>query len=48
MLARDAYAFRQEVKRLSPDIDMSTEVDMGGEMVTVTIPMTTNFFWPNT
>ena len=48
MLARDALAFRSEIKRISPDIDMSTEVEMGGEMVTVTIPMTTNFFWPNT
>ena len=48
ILARDSFAFREEIKRVSPDIDMSKEVEIGGEMVTVTIPMTTNFFWPNT
>jgi|TARA_R110000824_G_scaffold163579_4_gene339344 hypothetical protein len=46
MLARDSLALREEVLRISPDIDMSTEVELGGEMVAVTIPMTANFFWP--
>ena len=48
MLARDSLALRQEIKRVSPDIDLTQEVELGGEMVTVTIPMTTTFFWPNT
>tara|TARA_Y100000593_G_scaffold20323_1_gene40801 strand:+ start:456 stop:1205 length:750 start_codon:yes stop_codon:yes gene_type:complete len=48
ILARDSLALRQEIKRVSPDIDLTQEVEIGGEMVTVTIPMTTNFFWPNT
>ena len=47
MLARDSLALRKEVKRVSPDIDMTQEIEIGGEMVTVQIPMTTNFFWPN-
>ena len=47
MLARDSLALREEVMRISPDINMSSEVELGGEMVTVTIPMTANFFWPN-
>ena len=48
MLARDSLALRQEVKRVSPDIELTQEVDLGGEMVEVAIPMTANFFWPNT
>ena len=48
ILARDSLAFRNEVKRVSPDIDLTQEVDLGGEMVEVAIPMTANFFWPNT
>mgnify|MGYP003132546698 CR=1 FL=1 len=48
ILARDSLAFRQEVKRVSPDIDLTQEVDLGGEMVEVAIPMTANFFWPDT
>ena len=46
ILARDSLSLRQEIKRVSPDIDMNKEVEIGGEMVTVQIPMTTNFFWP--
>ena len=47
ILARDSIYFREKMKKTSPDIEMKQEVEMGGEMVTVTIPMTTNFFWPN-
>ena len=47
ILARDSLALRKEIKRVSPDIIMDQEVEIGGEMVSVTIPMTTNFFWPN-
>ena len=46
MLARDSLALRKEIKRVSPDIVMDQEIEIGGEMVSVTIPMTTNFFWP--
>jgi len=47
ILARDSLELRKEVKRVSPDIIMDQEIEIGGEMVSVTIPMTTNFFWPN-
>ena len=46
ILARDSLALRKEIKRVSPDIDMTQEIEMGGELVKVVIPMTTNFFWP--
>ena len=48
ILARDSLALRKEIKRVSPDIIMNQEIEIGGEMVTVKIPMTTNFFWPQT
>ena len=48
MLARDSMALRNELKRISPDIDMSQEIEIGGDTVKVTIPMTVNFFWPTT
>ena len=47
MLSKDSLELRKEITRISPDINMEREIDMGGEMVSVTIPMTTNFFWPN-
>ena len=46
MLSRDSLAFRGEVSRVSPDIDLSQEVEMEGETVKVDIPMTVGFFWP--
>ena len=32
----------------APDIDLDQTVDIGGHEVTVSIPMTVNFFWPST
>jgi len=46
MLARDSMALRKEMKKVSPDIDLSQEIEIGGETVKVTIPMTVGFFWP--
>tara|TARA_B100001250_G_scaffold411458_1_gene440164 strand:+ start:2628 stop:3410 length:783 start_codon:yes stop_codon:yes gene_type:complete len=46
MLARDSLALRNEIQRVSPDIDLTQEVEVGGEVVEVAIPMTTEFFWP--
>ena len=48
MLSKDSYALRQEIQRLTPDIEMRQEVIIEGEPVTVDIPMTVNFFWPRT
>ena len=44
LLARDSRALRQEVKRISPDIDLTIQGD-GGE--DIAIPITLNFFWPD-
>ena len=48
MLSRDSLFLRGELKRLSPDIDLTQEIEVEGETVTVIIPMTVNFFWPDT
>ena len=47
MLSRDSLALRSEVIRVSPDIELEQEVSMEGDTVKVAIPMTVNFFWPN-
>ena len=47
MLARDSAALRNEIVRVSPDIDMTSEVEIGGETVSVSIPLTVEFFWPS-
>jgi len=46
ILSRDSIALRSEIRRISPDIDMSQEIEIGGESVKVSIPMTVSFFWP--
>tara|TARA_Y100001963_G_scaffold22894_1_gene30109 strand:- start:722 stop:1474 length:753 start_codon:yes stop_codon:yes gene_type:complete len=48
ILARDSMELRKEVVRVSPDIDLTQEVELEGETVEVAIPMTVNFFWPST
>ena len=47
MLARDSLHFRTEMQKAQCDIDMTQEVEIGGDVVTVDIPMTTEFFWPS-
>ena len=47
MLSRDSMALRTELLRITPDINMEQEIDWEGETVTVAIPMTASFFWPN-
>ena len=46
MLARDSAAFRKYVQDISPDIEMEQEIEIGGETVSVSIPLTVEFFWP--
>ena len=48
MLARDGMFLRKEIQKVSPDIDLSQEIEVGGESVKVAIPMTVGFFWPDT
>ena len=48
MLAKDSLALRNEITRISPDIELKQEVEFpGGDTVDVDIPLTVNFFWPS-
>ena len=47
ILSRDSMYLREEIKKVTPDIIMEQEIDLGGEAVKVDIPMTVGFFWPN-
>ena len=46
MLAKDALHLRQEIVRISPDINMKQEIEWEGESISVDIPMDIEFFWP--
>jgi len=46
MLARDSVALRNYIQDISPDIDLTSEIQIGGESVSVSIPLTVEFFWP--
>ena len=48
MLARDSLVLRNKIAEISPDIEMKQEIDLGGKMVEVNIPLTIDFFWPST
>ena len=47
LLARDSVALRNYIRDISPDIDLTSEVEIGGEAVDVNIPLTVEFFWPS-
>jgi len=48
MLASDARALREEYKRASPGVNLSTEVEgLDGEQEVVDIPIGVTFFWPD-
>jgi len=46
LLARDSMFLRKQIKNITPDIELSQEIEIGGETVKVNIPMTVGFFWP--
>ena len=46
LLARDSVALRGYIRDIAPDIDLTSEVEIGGETVRVSIPLTVEFFWP--
>jgi len=48
ILAKDSMYLRKQISKVSPDIELTQQVDIGGDTVTVNIPMTVNFFWPDT
>jgi hypothetical protein len=47
MLSRDSLFLRQEISKITPDIELTQEVEMEGELVEVDIPLTADFFWPS-
>ena len=47
ILSRDSLFLRNEMARYMPDVDMTQEVEIGGDTVEVDIPMTVEFFWPS-
>ena len=46
LLARDSLTLRRELQKVQPDIELKQEVEIGGDVVEVDIPLTTEFFWP--
>ena len=48
MLSKDSWTLRNRILEVSPDIELKQEVELGGEMVEVDIPLTIEFFWPST
>ena len=46
MLSKESLLLRDEVQRINPDIDLTQEVEIEGETVSLGIPMTVEFFWP--
>ena len=47
MLARDSVSLRNYINEISPDINLTSEIEIGGETVSVSIPLTVEFFWPS-
>ena len=46
MLSKESLFLRDEIQRINPDINLTQEVDVDGEITTLDIPMTVEFFWP--
>ena len=45
--AVDSLSFRDYISESTPDIDLEISVDIDGEEVEITVPMTVQFFWPS-
>ena len=46
MLSKESLYLREKIAKITPDIDLTQEVDFEGETVSLAIPMTVEFFWP--
>ena len=47
-LSRDAFHFRTEFAKMTPDIDMTADVVFSdGTERSIGVPMTPGFFWPS-
>ncbi|MBC8427957.1 MAG: hypothetical protein H8D94_00640 [Candidatus Pelagibacter sp.] len=47
MLSRDSVVLRNKIAEVSPDIELKQDMEIGGTVVEVDIPLTTEFFWPS-
>jgi hypothetical protein len=47
MLAIDSLELRKEIQRVTPILNTEYIIEVGGEDVTVTLPIALDFFWPN-
>ena len=45
--AVDSRSFREYISDNTPDIDLEISIDVDGEEVDITVPMTVQFFWPS-
>ena len=46
MLSKESLYLRDEISKINPDINLEQEIEIGGETVSLAIPMTVEFFWP--
>jgi hypothetical protein len=47
LLAADSRALRQYIKDISPDINLTTKINVDGAEEDIDIPINLNFFWPD-
>jgi len=47
LLASDSRALRIYIKDISPDVNLSTTVEINGKEEKIDIPINLNFFWPD-
>jgi hypothetical protein len=47
LLAADSRALRLYIKNISPDVNLTTKVEVNGVEEDIDIPISLNFFWPD-
>jgi hypothetical protein len=47
LLARDSRALREYMREAQPDVDLKIKIDLNGVEEDIYLPITVNFFWPN-
>ena len=46
MLSKESLILRDEIQKINPDINLTQEIEIGGDSTEMDIPMTVEFFWP--
>ena len=47
LLAQDSRALRLYIKNISPDVNLTTKIEINGVEEDIDIPININFFWPD-